>query len=185
VAGQSQTTSNDFPTSTTVPLSEATTGSAGSGGALTIPLTLPSDATGPGVYLVNADLVDTTSGSTIGSTCLTYSVGAAGDALDFSTLSPGLDYGGPAPVRGVQLAAAFGTGLDREGLTWSTLLPNCNSSDVTMATCGPSALTFSAYDPVTEEAAAKAKALGVAFVLLVIGQAVMRWMIRGTLNSVR
>ena len=29
------------------------------------------------------------------------------------------------------------------------------------------------------------KALGVAFVLLVIGQAVMRWMIRGTLNSVR
>ncbi len=99
----------------------------------------------------------------MGSTCLTYSVGAPGDSLNFASLVPGAGWGGPAPLRSVQLASVFGTNLVREGLDWGSLLPNCVPSNMTAATCGPAALNFSAYDPVTEQAASDAKALGVNF----------------------
>ena len=157
VANGPAVTANDLPASTVVPLSW---GGVSSGSPLEIPLTVPSV---PGVYLVNADLLDTTTGTTIGSTCLTYSVGMPGDTLDFSTLSPGESFGGPAPERGVELAAALGTGDMREQLDLGTLLPNCAASP-SEATCGPGALTnWSSYDPATEAAAAKAKSLGVNF----------------------
>lgn len=121
-------------------------------------------ARSPGVYLVNADLVDLRSKRTLGSTCLTYAVGAPGDRLDFAALSPGVDAGGPAPQRGVELAAALGTGGWREQLDLAMLLPDCSPSAPTAATCGPSALQrWGAYDPATERAAATAERLGVHF----------------------
>ena len=160
VAGRAQYTSGSVPAPTTVPLAQAATSSSGT---LTLPVDLPAADTGPGVYLVNADLVDATSGATVGATCLTYSVGMSGDTLDVASLSPGIDFGGPAPERGVQLASVFGTGLDRTQLDWATMLPSCNPSAVTVAQCGPSALVFTAYDPAVEQAAAEAKALGVAY----------------------
>ena len=155
-ASGDQVTAGALPAPTVVALSWS---GVASGSSLQVPIAAPST---PGVYLVNADLVDTTTSMTIGSTCLTYSVGTAGDTLDFSGLSPGADYGGPAPERGVQLASELGTGAMREGLNMSTLLPACNAAAPTAATCGPSALTnWSGYDPATEQAAAEAKALGV------------------------
>ncbi|MGH9105826.1 MAG: discoidin domain-containing protein [Acidimicrobiales bacterium] len=118
----------------------------------------------PGVYLVNADLVDRATGKTIGSTCLTYSVGAQGDKLDFAHLAGAPGYGGPSPERGVELASELGTGAMREQLSLPALLPRCDGSAPTRSTCGPAALTnWSYYDPVTEQAAKKAKALHVDF----------------------
>ncbi|HXW33534.1 MAG TPA: discoidin domain-containing protein, partial [Acidimicrobiales bacterium] len=158
VVDRVQDTTDSWPGATTVPLSDANVNGDGS---LSIPLSIPAADQGPGVYLVNAQLAQ--SGSTVGSTCLTYSVGAAGDPLNFSTLDPGVGYGGPAPERGVELASELGTNLEREQLEWATLLPDCNPNDVTLAACGPSSLVFSNYDPQTEEAAAEAKSLGVNF----------------------
>ncbi|MDA8340702.1 MAG: glycosyl hydrolase, partial [Actinomycetota bacterium] len=160
VAGRSQYTSGAVPAPTTAAVSTAATATDGT---LTLPLAVPPADQGPGVYLVNADLVDSTTGATVGSTCLTYSVGMAGDTLDLSSLAPGIDFGGPGPVRGVQLASAFGTGLDRTQLDWATMLPSCNPSAVTAAQCGPGALVFTAYDPAVEQAAAEARSLGVAY----------------------
>ena len=163
VMSSTQITGNSWPAATTVAVTAGTTGSSG----ITLPIVLPAADTTPGVYEVNADLVDTSTSTTIGSTCLTYSVGATGDTLNFSGLAAGEDAGGPAPVRAVQEAATFGTGLAREGLDWGTLLPNCNSGAVTAAACGPASLSFSSYDPETGQAAAEAKALGVKFEVLV------------------
>ena len=159
VADSTQVTSNQLPSPAVVPLSWA---GVSSGSPLQFQLGLP--AATPGVYLVNADLVDEATSTTVGSTCLTYSVGMAGDTLDFSALAPGADYGGPAPERGVQLAAELGTGLMREQLSLTALLPTCTPANITAADCGPSALTnWSSVDPATEEAAVEAKALGVNF----------------------
>ncbi len=85
-----------------------------------------------------------------------------GDSLDLSNLAPGENYGGPAPERGVQLAAALGTGDMREQLSLASLLPNCVPQAPTAATCGAAGLTgWSQYAPATEQAAAEATALGV------------------------
>ena len=86
-----------------------------------------------------------------------------GDTLNLNTLASGLDSGGPAPLRGVELASEFGTNLFREQLDTSTLLPSCVSPYTNTTACGPSALDFSSYDPVIGQAAAKAAALGVTF----------------------
>jgi hypothetical protein len=158
VVNRVQDVTDAWPPATTVPVSSATVNSNGS---LSLPVAIPGADQGPGVYLVNAQLAS--GGTTIGATCLTYSVGGSGDQLNFSTLDPGAGSGGPAPVRGVELAADFGTNLAREQLEWSNLLPNCNPGAVNVSNCGPSALSFSAYDPATESAALKAKALGVTF----------------------
>jgi hypothetical protein len=158
VANGDKVTSEDLPAPTVVPLSWSL---VPSGSPLHIPLQAPA---APGVYLVNADLIDASDSVTIGSTCLTYSVGMVGDTLDFSTLAPGESYGGPSPLRGVELASTLGTGDMREQLSMATLLPNCNSWAPTGASCGPAALTgWGAYDPATEQAAAEAQALGVDF----------------------
>jgi hypothetical protein len=158
VANQGQVTANALPAPTVVALSW-------SGVARDSPLQvkIPAPAV-PGVYLVNADLTDTATATTIGSTCLTYSVGMPGDTLNFSSLVAGLDYGGPGPQRGAQLASELGTGDMREQLSMSTLLPNCVASAPTESVCGPGALTnWSNYDPATEQAMSEAKTLGVEF----------------------
>ncbi len=155
VASGTQVTTADLPAPTAVPLRGQR------GFRRTVQLQIQN---APGTYLVNADLVDTRTKATIGSTCLTYSVGTPGASLDFSQLAPGIDYSGPAPERGVQLASVLGTGDMRQQLDMATLLPNCNASSPKAAQCGPGALqNWSAYDPATEQAAAEAKSLGVSF----------------------
>ncbi len=159
VANGDQVQANATPAPTIQPLSWSGV-SAGS----PLSFNLRNVSATPGVYLVNADLIDTATGRTIGSTCLTYSVGSPGDTLNFAGLSAGSDYGGPAPVRGVELAAELGTGLYREQLNLATLLPNCDASAPSAATCGPAGLTgWSNYDPAIEQAAAAAASLGVNF----------------------
>jgi hypothetical protein len=154
-ASGTQVTTGDLPAPTVVPLRSQ------GGFHRTVQLQV-QDA--PGTYLVNADLVDTRTKATIGSTCLTYSVGMPGTSLNFSGLAPGIGYGGPAAERGVQLASVLGTGDMREQLDMATLLPNCNASAPKATGCGPSALqSWSTYDPATEQAAAEAKSLGVNF----------------------
>ena len=155
VADGPQLTGGRLPTPTVVPLDGA------HGFRTSVPLSVPR---GPGTYLVDADLVDTRMGATIGSTCLTYSVGMPGDGLDLSGLAPAANEGGPTPERGVQLAAELGTGDMREQLDLATLLPHCDASAPDRAQCGPGALQgWSDYDPATEQAAAEATSLGVHF----------------------
>ncbi len=155
VASGTQVTTGSPPASTVAPLRSR------AGFRRTVQLHVQR---APGTYLVNADLVDTRTKATIGSTCLTYSVGMPGTSLDFSQLAPGIGYGGPAPERGVQLASVLGTGDMREQLDMATLLANCNASAPKATDCGPGALqNWSVYDPATEQAAAEAKTLGVEF----------------------
>jgi hypothetical protein len=128
---------------TVVALPTTTAGLAGIG------LALPPAR--PGAYEVDVRLVDG-SGAVVGATCVTYTVGASGQRLDFATLPPGADYGGPAPARGVALADVLGTGSFRAALDWSKLLPDPN---------GP--MRFEAYDVPFAEAAREAAARQVSF----------------------
>jgi hypothetical protein len=116
-----------------------------------IPLALPPTRRGA-AYEVDARLVDKASGAVVGATCLTYTVAAQEHRLDFSTLPPGADYGGPAPARGVALADVLGTGGFRADVSWSQLLPDPN---------GP--MRFEAYDEAFAAAAAEATARGTAW----------------------
>ena len=80
------------PTPVTLPLPTTAAGLA------SVPLALPAADTVPGPYEVRATLLDTATDppTTLGTTCLPYAVGAAGDALDFATLPAGAGSGGPA-----------------------------------------------------------------------------------------
>ncbi len=118
-------------------------------GLANMPLTLPASL--PGFYEVDARLLDG-SGAVIGATCLTYTVGAPGQRLDFATLPPGADFGGPTPARGVALADVLGTGNFRAPVDWSQLLPDI---------AGP--MRFEAYDGPFADAAREAAARQVAF----------------------
>ena len=127
------------PSPTTVPLPTS------AGGLADIPLAIPVADRRPGPYLVRASLFDTsTSPSTLlGTTCLPYTVGAAGDQLDLGSLPAGIGAGGPDDTRGVALNAQLGLdGYRGATIDWSTFLPHCSPSDPTAATCGPSAMTF-------------------------------------------
>jgi len=155
VASTTEVAAHDPPSPTVVPLSWS---GVASGSPLSFPLVVQS---APGVYLVNADLIDQSTGVTIGSSCLSYSVGIPGDTLNFSGLST------DGNTRDVQLAAELGTGDFREQLSMSSLLPNCAASP-SATTCGPSVLAssnpaWSSYDPSTGQAAAMAKSLGSQF----------------------
>ncbi len=118
-----------------------------------MPLALPAADSVPGPYEVQASLLDTSTSppTTLGTTCLPYTVGATGDNLDFATLPAGSGSGGPADPRGVALSDQLGlTGLrSLTTIDWSSVLPNCNASAPTAATCGASAMTFtgSSTDP--------------------------------------
>ena len=135
-------TSETPPPSTVVALPTTATGLAD------VPLTLPAADTAPGPYDVRASLLDTSTDppTTVGTTCLPYTVGATGDALDFATLPAGSGGGGPADPRGVALNAQLGLSGLRSLTTmdWSSVLPHCIATAPTAATCGPTALTFAA-----------------------------------------
>jgi hypothetical protein len=133
-------TNGSVPAATVIPL--PTTASA----LASIPLTLPTADTQPGPYEVQASLLDpsTTPPTTLGTTCMPYTVGAPGDGLNFSTLPAGVGSGGPADPRGVALNAQLGLDSLRSGsvVNWGSLLPNCSASAPTAATCGSAAMTF-------------------------------------------
>jgi len=140
-------TAETVPTPTVKALPTTPTGLA------SVPLTIPSADTAPGPYEVQASLIDTSTSppTTLGTTCMPYTVGATGDGLDFATLPAGSGSGGPADPRGVALTSQLGlTGLrSLTTIDWSSVLPDCHASAPTAATCGASALTFagSSTDP--------------------------------------
>ena len=141
VENQASLDAGTIPPATTLPLPTSASGLA------SIPLALPTGDTLPGPYQVRATLLDdsTSPPSTLGTTCLPYTVGAPGDRLNFATLPAGSGAGGPADPRGVALNAQLGlSGLRSSTVAdWSTLLPNCSATAPTAATCGPSAMSFS------------------------------------------
>ncbi len=153
------------PTVVTLPTTAA--------GLASVPLALPSADTVAGPYQVQASLIDTATNppTTLGTTCMPYTVGATGDGLDFATLPAGVDTGGPADPRGVALAAQLGlSGLRSQSvINWGTFLPNCNSSSPTAATCGPSAMTFASASTDPYRAAYLADQDGVAYWIQVSG----------------
>ena len=111
-----------------------------------VTLNIPSVDNAPGPYQLQAELWDysTSPPSLLGATCAPFSVGAPGDRLNFSTLPSGVGYGGPTDPRGVALNSQLGlNGFRGESFDWGNFLPDCTSTDPTLSTCGPSALTFS------------------------------------------
>jgi len=128
------------PPAKTVPLPTSAAGLA------SVPLALPSADTGPGPYEVQASLLDTSTSppTTLGTTCMPYTVGATGDRLDLGTLPAGVGSGGPADPRGVALDSQLGLSGHRSLTTvnWSAVLPDCNADAPTAATCGPTAMNF-------------------------------------------
>jgi len=110
-----------------------------------IPLRVPRSDREPGPYEVQARLYDlaTSPPTLLGTTCLTYTVGAPGDRLNLATLPPGAGAGGPSDPRGVVLNSELGLdGFRGQPIDWSTFLPNCNPSAPTAATCSSTAMTF-------------------------------------------
>lgn len=87
-----------------------------------IPLQLP--ATRPGVYEVDAALIDRRSGEPVSGSCLRYTVDPAGGRLDPASLAAGADWGGANPLRGVQLAQQLGVDSHRVQLTFGDLVPD-------------------------------------------------------------
>ena len=123
------------PTPTTIPLPTT------AGGLADIPLTIPAADRQPGPYLVQASLFDTNTSppTLLGTTCMPYTVGAAGDRLDLATPPERHRRRRTRPIpRGVALNAQLGLdGLRGATINWSTFLPNCSASTPTAATCGP------------------------------------------------
>lgn len=87
-----------------------------------VALELPT--TRPGVYEVDATLVDAETGDAVSGTCLRYTVGAPGGAGSMSELAPGADWGGAQPLRGVQIARDFAIGSHRWQLDFGAVVPD-------------------------------------------------------------
>ncbi len=113
---------------------------------------------GPGYYEVQARLLK--AGNVVGADCGYYSIGTPADTLDFSTLPPGMDFGGPSPARSVAVAHALGFNLVRATLDWQAMLSGSSSS---------APLDFSAADARIKEAARLAAANGVTLDVLLGG----------------
>ncbi|MGN6125036.1 MAG: hypothetical protein ACTHON_00575 [Humibacter sp.] len=84
--------------------------------------------TRPGPYEVSLAVVDTSSGAVLSGSCLHYSVGAPGAKLGLGDLAAGADWGGPGPLRGVQLADILGIGSDRVQLDFGSIVPDPKST---------------------------------------------------------
>ncbi|WP_217616832.1 discoidin domain-containing protein [Cellulomonas sp. GbtcB1] len=91
-----------------------------------VPLDLP--AARPGPYEVHATLVEKATGAVRTATCLRYAVGADGATYDPASLAGGADWGGPGPLRGVQLAAQLGLGSHRVQLDFGRLVPDVTAT---------------------------------------------------------
>ncbi|MGA0567137.1 hypothetical protein ACO2Q7_07385 [Rathayibacter sp. KR2-224] len=89
-------------------------------------LALPK--TRPGPYEVSLEVVDTSTHAVLSGSCLHYSVGAQGADLNLGSLAAGDDWGGPAPLRGAELAATLGVGSSRVQLDFGSLVPDPKST---------------------------------------------------------
>ncbi len=155
------------PTPTSIPLPTTAAGLA------SLPLTLPASDLGPGPYLVQATLKDSSTSppTVLGTTCMPYTVGATGDRLNFATLPVGEGSGGPADPRGIALDAQLGL-TGHRSLTlmdWHTVLPSCSATAPTAAACGPSAMNFTGTSLDPFRAAALAKTDHVAYWMQISG----------------
>ena len=135
-----------------------------------VPLTLP--APDPGIYEVSVSLLDKASNEPVSGTCLRYTIGPPGATLDFQNLADGQDWGGPAPLRGVQLAAELGIGSYRYQLDFGQVVtdPSAQPSDAGLSFDGLPKLNDD--DPIWSEVAQAVKLadqLGVKF-MVQIGQ---------------
>jgi len=137
-----------------------------------IPLTIPATDQQPGPYQVQASLFDTSTSppTRLGATCMPYTVGTTGDALNLAGLPSGIGAGGPSDPRGVALNSELGLdGYRGASVDWATFLPNCSTSAPTSATCGPAAMTFANAPTDYFTAAALAVADHVAYWIQVSG----------------
>ncbi len=87
-----------------------------------VPLELP-DAR-PGVYEVDAHLLDAGSGEAVSGACLRYTVGAEGADLGLEEFQDVPGWGGASALRGVQLADALGFGSHRVQLDFGAIVPD-------------------------------------------------------------
>lgn len=78
----------------------------------------------PGAYEVSVSLVDVATGDPIAGACVRYAITPPDAPLTASTLAEGADWGGAAPLRGVQLAARLGVGSHRIQLDFGALVPD-------------------------------------------------------------
>lgn len=90
-----------------------------------VQLDLPEPVPGP--YELSMRLVDGESGATLAASCFRYSIGAPGADLELGTLADGDDWGGPEPLRGVQLADRLGIGSFRVQLDFGGLIAEPSS----------------------------------------------------------
>jgi hypothetical protein len=142
-------------------------------GLSSVALSISSADKAIGPHEVEAWLYTTSGSKTtlVGSTCMPYTVGAAGDKLDFSTLPSGTGAGGAEDNRAVALNSQLGlTGVRNQSpLGWSNFLPHCNAANPTASTCGAGALDFSGASSVPFKAAYLAKKDNVKYWLQVSG----------------
>lgn len=87
-----------------------------------VALDLP--AARPGVYEVDAALVDAATGEPVSGTCVRYTVGAPGGPGDLAQLASGAGWGGAQPLRGVEIADAFAIGSHRWQLDFGAIVPD-------------------------------------------------------------
>lgn len=113
-----------------------------------VPLDLPP--TRPGVYEVDAALVDAATGEPVSGTCLRYTVAAPGSDLDPAALADGADWGGAGPLRGVQLADQLGVGSHRAQLDFGAIVPDPTAEPDGAALVWDS-LPNAAFEPDEEE----------------------------------
>ncbi|MGN7704264.1 hypothetical protein [Cellulosimicrobium sp. 22601] len=113
-------------------------------------LALDLPPTRPGVYEVDAALVDAASGEAVSGTCLRYTVAAAGSGLDPAALADGADWGGAGPLRGVQLADQLGVGSHRTQLDFGAIVPDPTAEPDAAALVWDS-LPNAAFEPDEEE----------------------------------
>lgn len=84
------------------------------------PLELPESR--PGVYEVSLWLTAPGDDDPQSGACLRYSISPDSAPLDLAALSEGADWGGPAPLRGVEISALLGTGSHRLQLDFGALV---------------------------------------------------------------
>ncbi|MCO7274160.1 hypothetical protein [Cellulosimicrobium cellulans] len=113
-------------------------------------LALDLPPTRPGVYEVDAALVDAATGEAVSGTCLRYTVAAAGSGLDPAALADGADWGGAGPLRGVQLADQLGVGSHRTQLDFGAIVPDPTAEPDAAALVWDS-LPNAAFEPDEEE----------------------------------
>lgn len=130
-----------------------------------IDLPIAGDASTPGPYQLAVSLQDNTTSppTTIARTCVPFTVGAPGDALDLSQLPESPGAGGPPDQRGVLLNGQLGLNGFRGGLSLSTFLPDCSPSAPTAAGCSASAITFASAPEEPFQAAYDAGPAGVTY----------------------